>query len=130
LSEKRVEVILTRLLASYLATPVLLVDPEGTLLFFNEPAETLLGTRFEETGEMPASEWSAIFSATDSVGAPLAAHELPLLRALAERRPAHRDFWIRSLDGKQRFIHLTAMPLIGLEDRDLGAVATLWETQP
>jgi hypothetical protein len=129
-SEKRVEVILTRLLASYLATPVLLVDPEGTLLFFNEPAEVLLGTRFDETGEMPASAWSAVFSATDSAGVPLPPHELPLLKALAEHQPAHRAFWIRSLDGKQRYINLIAMPLIGLEDRDLGAVATMWETEP
>ena len=128
--EKRVEVILTRLLAGYLATPILLVDPEGTLLFFNEPAEVLLGKRFDETGEMPASAWSALFAPTDRLGLPLPAHEFPLLSALAERRPAHRALWIRGLDGIRRYIDVMALPLIGLEDLSLGVVAALWETQP
>jgi PAS domain-containing protein len=129
-SEKRVELILTRLLVGHLATPMLVVDPTGTLLFFNEPAEVLLGKRFEETGELPASAWSAIFSPTDSLGAPLPAQDLPLLAALAEHRPAQRAFWIRGMDGQRRYIEVTVLPLIGLENSDLGAVATLRELQP
>src|SRR4051794_7113188 len=121
MSEKRLEVILTRLLAGYLGTPMLVVDAAGTLLFFNEPAEILLGKRFEETGELPASAWSTIFSPTDSGGAPLPAQELPLLAALAERRPAHRAFWIRGMDGKQRYIEVTVLPLVGVENTNLGA---------
>jgi PAS domain-containing protein len=129
-SQKRVEVILTRLLAGYLATPMLVVDPAGTLLFFNEPAEILLGKRFEETGELPASAWSAIFLPTDSQGAPLPVQELPLMAALAEHRPAQRAFWIRGMDGQRRFVEVTVLPLIGVENADLGAVATLRELQP
>jgi hypothetical protein len=81
---KCIEVVLTRLLAGYLATPILVVDPAGTLVFFNEPAEVLLGKRFDETGELPASAWSTIFSQTDGRGAPLPAQELPLMAALAD----------------------------------------------
>jgi PAS domain-containing protein len=127
---KCIEVVLTRLLAGYLATPILVVDPAGTLVFFNEPAEVLLGKRFDETGELPASAWSTIFSPTDGRGVPLPAQELPLMAALAGRRPAHRAFWIRGMDGKQRHIEVMVIPLIGLENRDLGAVASVWETQP
>ena len=47
-------------LASYLAMPIFLVDPEGNLLYDNEPAERLLGRRYNETGEMPAAEWSTV----------------------------------------------------------------------
>jgi PAS domain S-box-containing protein len=130
MSEKSVEVILMRQLAGYLATPILVVDPAGTLVYFNESAERLLGQRFDETGEMPADAWSAIFSPTDLSGVPLPAEELPILAALAERRPAHRAFWIRGLDGHQRYLEVMVFPLIGLEDRDLGAVATVWEAQP
>ena len=37
MSQKEIEVILARQLASYLALPVFIVDLEGTLLFYNDP---------------------------------------------------------------------------------------------
>jgi hypothetical protein len=46
MAQHPIEVILMRQLASYLAMPILLVDPAGTLLFYNEPAERLLGRRY------------------------------------------------------------------------------------
>jgi hypothetical protein len=49
-----IQLILTRQLAGYLSVPVFLVGPNGDLLFYNEPAEILLGKRFEETGPMPS----------------------------------------------------------------------------
>ena len=69
MSQKEIEVILTRQLASYLAMPIFIVDPSGTLLFYNEPAETILGRRFEESGEMPMDVWSTVFTPTDEKGA-------------------------------------------------------------
>ena len=36
-----IQIILTRQLAGYLSVPTFLVDPNGTLLFYNEPAEVL-----------------------------------------------------------------------------------------
>lgn len=130
MSEKRLEVVLTRLLAGYLETPMLVVDAAGTTLFFNEPAEILLGQRFDETGELPLSAWSTIFLPTDSNGARLPTPALPMMAALAERRPVHAAFWIRCLDGKQRYVEVTALPLIGVANAELGAVATLRETEP
>jgi|SRR5579864_639683 len=130
MSGKRLEIVLTRLLAGYLDTPMLVVDAAGTTLFFNEPAEMLLGQHFDETGELPLSAWSTVFAPTDSDGAPLPTHKLPMMTALAERRPTHGAFWIRGLDGKQRYVEVTALPLIGVEKAELGAVATLWETEP
>jgi hypothetical protein len=57
-----IQIILTRQLAGYLSVPLFLVDPKGDLLFYNEPAEALLGRRFDETGAMPAEEWSTVFT--------------------------------------------------------------------
>ena len=45
--------ILAKDLASRLATPVFVVDHEGSLLYFNEAAEPVLGVPYAETGEMP-----------------------------------------------------------------------------
>ena len=45
MGQQEIEVILSRQLFSYLMIPIFLVDPEGSLLFYNEPAETILGRR-------------------------------------------------------------------------------------
>jgi PAS domain-containing protein len=80
--QQEVEVILARHFAECLAMPVFIVDPNGNLLFYNEPAEIILGQRFEETGAMPADEWGTVFSPLDDDGSPLARDHLPLLIAL------------------------------------------------
>ncbi|MBP6833185.1 MAG: PAS domain-containing protein [Deltaproteobacteria bacterium] len=125
--QRELEIILTRQLASYLATPAFIVDPEGNLLFYNDPAEALLGHRFDETGEMLAREWSTLFSPTDAHGASLPPDELPLLIALRTRHPSHREFWITGLDGARRHLVVTALPLVGQAGRVLGAMALFWE---
>ncbi len=51
--QQEIEMILARQLASYLVMPIFVVDPAGTLVFYNEPAEPILGRRFDETGAMP-----------------------------------------------------------------------------
>ena len=99
MAQKAVELILMRQLASYLAVPIFLVDPDGNLLFYNEPAERLLGRRYDETGEMPADEWATAFAPTAEDGSPLRAEELPLSIALQQWHPAHRTLVIRGLDG-------------------------------
>ena len=122
-----VELILTKQLASYLAIPIFLVNPEGSLLFYNEPAETILGCRYDETGEMDLATWSSAFTPTDDDGAPLPPERLPLVIALTERKPAHDTFRIVGLDGVSRRIAVTAFPVLAQGDRDLGAVAMFWE---
>lgn len=128
MSQKPIEVILTRQLASTLAMPVFLVDPAGTMLFYNEPAERVLGMRFDETGEMPADEWSTLWACTEDDGRPVPPEQLPLMIAIAERRAVHRGFCIRGLDGTRRRIEATAFPLMRAPGQVLGAVVLFWET--
>jgi hypothetical protein len=49
--------------------------------------------------------------------------------ALQQHRPAHDTFWIKGLNGVARHLSVTAFPLIGQHDRDLGAVAIFWEAE-
>ena len=129
--QREVEVILLKQVASYLAMPIFLVDPEGTLVYYNEPAERLLGYRYEETGEMAIGEWSTVFVPRDEHGNQIPAEELPLGVALIQRRPAHGTMWIDALDDETHHITVTAFPLVGQHDRNLGAVAIFWEsTEP
>ncbi|HEY2387700.1 MAG TPA: PAS domain-containing protein [Candidatus Binatia bacterium] len=127
MSQKPIELILMRQLASTLAMPIFIVDADGTLAFYNEPAERVLGKRFEETGEMPSAEWATVWTPTEADGRALPAERLPLMIAVSERKPAHGDFWIRGLDGTRRHIQATAFPLMRRADHVLGAVAIFWE---
>ncbi len=130
MAQKAVELILMRQLASYLAVPIFLVDPDGNLLYYNEPAERLLGRRYDETGEMPAAEWATAFAPAAEDGSPLPPEELALSIALQKWHPAHRALLIRGLDGVARRIAVTAFPLEGQGRRRLGAVAIFWEERP
>src|SRR3712207_5396425 len=118
-----IELILARQLTSLLAVPVFIVDVQGTLVFYNEPAELILGQRFGETGEIAVEELASLFETTADDGTPLANDELPITIALVEGRPAHRTFWIRGLDAVPRHIEVTAFPLITQTGALLGAVA-------
>lgn len=124
---KEVELILARHLASCLTTPIFIVDTLGNLVFYNEPAEEILGCRFEETGEMPSREWATIFTPMDEAGNPVAENELPLMISLTERRSALSEFTIRSLDGLEHHISVTSLPLFGQAERFLGAIAFFWK---
>jgi hypothetical protein len=122
-----IQIILTRQLAGYLSVPLFLVDPKGNLLFYNEPAEVVLGRRFDETGAMPAKEWSSVFTPVDDRGQAMPPDDLPLMIALTKRRPAYARFSIKGLNGVARQVEVTAIPILGLEGEFLGAAAIFWE---
>ena len=128
--QKTIEIILMRQLASYLAMPIMLFDPAGTLLYYNEPAETIMGRRFDETGEMSLEEWYALFELTAENGSPVPLQVRPLVIALQQHQAAHRAFWLQNSDGSRRRIEATAFPLEGQGGRHLGAVVILWEADP
>jgi PAS domain-containing protein len=127
MAKQEIELILTRHWSSHLSMPVFLVDLQGNLLFYNEPAEPIVGRRFAETGVMTAEEWSTIFDITDEDSRRLDPSELPMNIALQQRRPAHRRFYAIGLDNVRRYIETTCFPLIGQDGRFLGAVAIFWE---
>src|SRR3990172_2483242 len=96
--DRPVELLLMRQLASYLTTVIFLLGPDGATLFYNEPAERLLGRRFDEAGDMSVEEWSARLPATDAAGEPIDPDERPLIIALRRQQPAYRHYSIRSFD--------------------------------
>src|SRR5262245_5160302 len=77
IAHTELEIILMRQLADSLAMPVFIVNHEGALVFYNEPAEVLLGQRFEETGELTMEQWATAFVPTDSKGHKLEPDRVP-----------------------------------------------------
>jgi PAS domain-containing protein len=126
--EHNLVLILARGLASSIATPMFLVDPEGALVYYNEAAESILGQTYSEAGAMEPDEWATAFSPEDpDTGDKLDPHVLPLMVALSERRPAHRRMAITGMDDERRLINLTAFPLFARTDEFVGAVAIFWQ---
>ena len=124
-----IQIILIRQLAGYLGVPLFLADANGDLLFYNEPAEAIIGLRFEETGAMPAKTWTSLFTPIDEQGQPVPAEELPSILALRTRRPAHKRFYIHGMNGVRRHIQSTSIPITGLQGEFLGATSLFWEIE-
>jgi PAS domain-containing protein len=124
-----IEIILNRQLADCLSMPVFITDTSGNLIFYNEPAEKLLGTRFEDTGEMKVETWATIFKQQDDEGNLLQPESLPLVRTIRDQYPYHKTFWIESLQGGKQKISVTSYPIIGRAGKFLGAVAIFWKAK-
>jgi PAS domain-containing protein len=129
-TQRNLILILARDLTSRLATPAFVVDADGTLAYFNEAAEPVLGRTYAEAGELAAGAWAAEWHPTDPDGRAIPLEELPLGIAFREGRPAHRPMRITGGDGVVRDIEVTAFPLCPRPDLILGAIAVFWERLP
>lgn len=127
--QEPIELILIKHWASYTALPIFIVDTDGNLVYYNQSAETILGRSFDEAGEINAAELEQVFVTQDLDGSPLRNEELPLVQSLLGGVPAHRTIRIRALDGSWRTIDVTALPIIGQGERNVGAFAVFWEPQ-
>lgn len=123
---KHLILILAREVASNLATPMLIADADGQLVFYNEAAEEVIGRPFAEVGEMPLDEWTSSFAPRSADSTPLPPEERPARIALDERRATHRQFRITSRDGIDRDVAVTAFPLFAQADEFVGIVAIFW----
>ena len=124
---KHLVLILAREFTSNLATPTLITDERGWLVFYNEAAEEVFGCPFAEAGEMPLEHWTAQFSprSLDS-DEPLPLERRPTGIALNERRASHEEIRITSVDGTERTVAVTAFPLFAHRDELVGTVTIFW----
>jgi PAS domain S-box-containing protein len=125
--QRNLVLILARDLADKLASAVFVVDDEGTLVYFNEAAAEILGRTFGEMGMLREEEWSQMFPGIEFDGREVAPDKLPLVVARRERKPSHKAFRIRNMEGEDRVIAVTALPLFARKDEFVGAAAIFWE---
>jgi PAS domain-containing protein len=123
---KHLVLILARELASNLATPTLITDDEGRLLFFNEAAEEIVESTFAEMGELPLEEWMGRFSARTLESEPLPLERRPTAIALRERRPVHERYRAMNEEGVENDIAVTALPLFAHADEFIGVLTIFW----
>jgi PAS domain-containing protein len=122
--------IVARSFATKLATPTVIIDARGDLVFFNDAAAEVLGTSYLEVGELRVSHWQELFQPRTLDEEPMTAAETPGGVALLERRPVHDSFMVRGLDGREREITVTAFPLFSRPDEVVGSMSIFWELHP
>lgn len=123
---KHLALILAREFASNLATPTLIADEHGALVFYNEAAEEIAGVPFSESGEPPLHEWTDAFAPRGLDREPLSDDRRPTRIAFNEQRPAHQRVRLTSADGIEREVSVTAFPLFAHADEFVGIVAFFW----
>ncbi len=107
--------------------PVGIVDAAGTLVYYNENAEVILNQRFDEAGDMKASEWTNLFKVEDLERKPIPVDAWPLVIAYKEQRAVSEVVWLRCRDDAWHKLSFTAFPLIGQHGRFEGAITIFWE---
>lgn len=121
-----VEIILLRQWAAHMAIPIYICLADGSLAYYNEPAEKLLGRLFAEAQQMPFEQLSELFHATTMEGDPIKPKDIPLGVALATQRPSHMKMRM-VIDQASRVLEISAFPLTAQGGTHLGAVAMFWE---
>jgi PAS domain-containing protein len=104
-----------------------ITDADGTLVFYNEPAERILGRSFAAAGEIAASEWESLFRVESVDGQPMPLEQMPAGIAFLERRAASGPLRITGLDGTKHEIATSAFPLFKRGRDFVGVVAIFWE---
>lgn len=125
--QQPVEMILLRQVASYLTIPIWMMDAAGNLVYYNEPAERLLGIQFDDVGPVHADQLGEMFRLTKTDGKPMDPFDFPVLVALEKRVPNSGEVRYCGMDGIWRDVAVTALPVEGQGNRFLGVFATFWE---
>jgi PAS domain-containing protein len=124
-----IEMIIMRQLASHLATPIVVIDRQGDLIYYNEPAERIFGRRFDEVGTLPRAQWLNTVRTMQADGSVTAPGDRALIKAVDDNVPSHARMRIQGLDGVNREVEGIAFPMVGQSGRKLGAVAIFWEIE-
>ena len=119
--------IVARSFATKLATPAIIIDARGDLIYFNDAAAEVLGRPYLDIGELPASHWQELFQPRTLDEEPLLPEQTPGGVALREQRPVHGSFAFQGLDGLEREITVTAFPLFSHPDEIVGVMSIFWE---
>src|SRR4029079_11006910 len=91
--------IVARSFATKLATPTLITDVRGDLVYFNDAAVQLIGRSYLEIGHGPVSRWQELFKPETLDEQPLTAEQTPSGIALLERRPVTAPVRFRGAPG-------------------------------
>lgn len=128
ISRGNLALVVAREVAAHATVAMFVVDADGTLVFYNEAAEEILGRRYKDAGALRLEQWVSAFNPDTDDGRPIAADSMPLSVALVRRQASSMTMRIREIGGTRKAISVMAFPLLA-GDECAGAVAIFW-TEP
>ncbi len=117
-----IEFILARQLAEYLSTPIALIDHDGKMIYYNESAEYILGRKYNESGEIESRDWEDRFFEQEERNQSIKILDLPFIRVLSMRHILQGEYWMRNFEEINQKVLIVSVPLVGLAQRELGAI--------
>jgi PAS domain-containing protein len=124
--QRSIVLILARDLASTLATPTMIVDADGRVVYYNDAAGYSLGRPFNEAAPMTREQVLEAVHTMDENGLPVDFADTPLGIVLTQRRPSHQVLTMTDPDGVTQPVEVTAFPLYARPDELVGGVAVFW----
>jgi PAS domain-containing protein len=122
--------ILARELAANLATPMFLLDADGTLVFYNEAAELMLGKTYAEVGPISGADFGDLLRIEDVDGTPMRKRDSPVGIAYVQHEPSHRTLLAKPLGSDSVATwEVTAYPLFGRTGDMHGVLTVFWEAK-
>ena len=124
---KSLALIRAKHLAESVTTPMLLTARDGTLIFYNEAAEVMLGVPFADVGPLGASAWRDRFDVRGRTGEPFPLEAMPGWLELQTERPGTGHVVLRRSDGSDLVLAVCAFPLFTAQRQFDGALVLLWK---
>ena len=124
--QRNLVLILARAFASQLATAVFLLDPEGTVIYYNEAGERLTGRPFTEGAGQAIDEWMMRIRPRDEEGLDVAIQDLPIGTTMLKHDPAHGIVTFRTEDGDDRRVETASFPLFAHTEDFVGTFSIVW----
>ena len=114
-------------LAESVTTPMMLVSADGTLIFYNEGCEALLGAPFSDVGQMPAGDWGTKFNVRDRHDNAFPLEAMPGWMELQTERPTTGHVKLTTMTGEDLFLAVCAFPLFTSQQQFDGGLMLLWK---
>ena len=124
--QRNLVLILARAFAAQLATAVFLLDPEGTIIYYNEAAEELTGRPYIEGAGLTIDEWMTRTRPRDAGGVDVGVQDLPLGTTMLKQEPAHGIVVFRTADGVDRRVETASFPLFAHTEDFVGSFSVVW----
>lgn len=127
--QKSLVLIRAKHLAESVTTPMFLADAEGSLIFYNEAAEALLGRPFVDSGALSPTDWQEAFNVRDRDDSPFPLESMASWVQLQSERPAMGHIKFSGADGTDHLVATCAFPLFTEQQRFDGALILFWRDE-
>jgi PAS domain-containing protein len=124
---KSLVLIRARHLAESIRMPTFLMQADGTMIFWNEAAESMTGVALSDTGPMMPGDWGKKLNVRDRDNNPWSLEEMPGWLKLFGEKSSFGHVRFSGAEGKDYFVAMCGVPLFSQPGELEGAFVIFWE---